>query len=196
MPNSLCFVDLSTVAEIQKLVCPDCGAELPAGSAGCACGHLVEFGRKPLNPGTWLILLRITVIAGATAFAAYQFATLTRVSRAVTPDGGSSGKSLDCVETYGITLHTSEFYVRELGSSAAPRPKNAPPELSTVIRGMARNGCGKRLNNVRIRIKVRDEAGNRGDSWAYAGTLEPGEAKPFERAWMSRVVAHEIVEIR
>ena len=135
------------------------------------------------------------MLALATGGIIYQFTQMRKASNALVPGGASSGGTLECVETYGITLHTSEFYVSE-GLTQFKHPKNAPRELSTVLNGVARNNCGKPLNNVRIRIRVRSADGKRGDAWATVGTLETGEAKPFERAWMGPVTTYEIAEIR
>ena len=120
------------------------------------------------------------------------------VAQAITGNNGESRTArLDCVETYALTLHSSEFFVPENHGLVQPKRKDGgPTELSTVLRGMARNNCGEPLHNVRIHMKVADAAGKRGDGWASVGTLERGEVKPFERAWMGRVTTYEVTEIR
>ena len=40
-----------------------------------------------------------------------------------------------------------------------------------------------------IRINVRDDDGKRGDGSVTVSYLNPGEAKPFSKAWMARVVS-------
>jgi len=96
------------------------------------------------------------------------------------------------VETYGITLTNSEFYVPE-GQQFSPRQT---PKLSTVVSGMARNDCGELLKSVTIHIQVRDDAGKRGEGSVLIPDLGPGESKPFSKAWMGRVASYEIDKIR
>jgi hypothetical protein len=154
-------------------------------------------GEEP-KPRLWLAILpALFTLILTGGFVARQFGQMNKVSKVVTsgPRTPASGP-IACVETYSVTMHTSEYYVREMSPIAARRAKDAPPELSTVLRGMARSACEKPLKNVRIRIKVRDDDGKRGDSWAEVGNLEPGQSKPFERAWMGRVSTYEIVEIK
>jgi hypothetical protein len=180
--------------------CPACGGENDAGCALCICGQRPPASVRLVQPkgSLWVAALPgLAVLALATGFTAYQFGQFREASAAVVPGGGApAAPKLDCVETYAITLHTSEFYVREGGAGLVRRPKNAPPELSTVLRGMARNGCEKPLKNVRVRIRVKDDEGKRGDAWADVGTLAVGQGRPFERAWIGRVTSYEIVDIR
>jgi hypothetical protein len=137
-------------------------------------------------------------VALTTGFVIYQFGQFRGVSGVIAPGGGSNPTEggRECVETYGITLHTSEFFVREMPGSGPFRPKNAPRELSTVVRGNARNGCGQPLKKVQIRIKVHGDDGKNGAAWADVGDLGTGQSKPFERAWMGRVTSYEIAEVR
>lgn len=107
-------------------------------------------------------------------------------------DTSKPAKSLTCVETYGITLANSEFYVRE-GQQFSPR---GTPEISTVLSGMVRNDCGEFLKSVTIPIQVRDDAGKRGDGSVTVSELNAGEAKLFSKAWMGRVTSYEIGKIR
>ncbi len=114
-------------------------------------------------------------------------------SRAVSgTDASKPSKSFACVETYGVTLANSEFYVRE-GQQFSPR---GTPEISTVLSGMVRNDCGELLKSVTIQIHVRDDAGKRGDGSVTVAGLNPGEAKLFSKAWMGRVTSYEIGKIR
>jgi hypothetical protein len=96
------------------------------------------------------------------------------------------------VETYGITLNTSESYVPEWTVGAPARSATSTPELSTVVRGMARNSCDENLKDVQIRFVVHDDGGRKGDGNFVFETLAVGEVKPFERAWMGRVTSYEI----
>ena len=116
-----------------------------------------------------------------------------QASRAVSAtDTAKVSKSLACVETYGVTLTNSEYYVPE-GQQFSPR---TTPEVSTVVSGMVRNDCGEPLNSVTIHIKVRDASGKRGDGLATVSELNSGEAKPFSHAWMGRVTSYEIGKIQ
>ena len=101
-------------------------------------------------------------------------------------------KSLACVEAYSVTLTNSQNYVPE-GQEFVPRNKVEP---STVVSGMVRNDCGESLKSVTIHINVRDDDGKRGDGSVTVEDLNPGEAKPFSKAWMGRVTSYEITKIR
>jgi hypothetical protein len=101
-------------------------------------------------------------------------------------------KSLACVEPYSVTLTNSEFYVPE-GQQFSPRKST---ELSTVVSGMIRNDCGELRKSVTIHINVRDDDGKRGDGSVTVSDLNPGEAKPFSKAWMGRVTSYEITRIQ
>ena len=116
-----------------------------------------------------------------------------RASRAVSAGHAAQpAKPPACVETYGVTLTNSEYYVPE-GQQFSPR---TTPEVSTVVSGMVRNDCGEPLNSVTIHIKVRDASGKRGDGLATVSELNSGEAKPFSHAWMGRVTSYEIGKIQ
>lgn len=102
-----------------------------------------------------------------------------------------------CIETFAITLHTSESSVREVSRGVpAVRKKGAANEFSSIIRGTVRNGCPDRQRGVRVRVNVFDEKGKRGSSWAKLGSMAAGQAKPFELAWVGRLTRYEIAEIR
>lgn len=121
----------------------------------------------------------------------------SRVAGAISPSSGHSGsKRLDCVETYGVTLNTSDEYVPELMPGVPTNMEGKPRELSTVVRGVARNGCDANLTNVRIKFAVRDDNGKRGDGTFVIESLAIGEVKPFERAWMGRVASYDITAER
>ena len=115
-----------------------------------------------------------------------------QASRAVSGDNSFiPSKSLSCVEAYGITLASSEYYVPE-GQQFSPR---TTAEISTVVSGMVRNDCGKPLNSVTIHISVRDDSGKRGNGSVTVSDLNAGEVKAFSRAWMGRVISYEIGKI-
>jgi hypothetical protein len=121
--------------------------------------------------------------------------SLLRVAKTINP--GAAGSARDpnkpaCVETYGITLNLSEYYVREF---AAVKPTNTP-ELSTVVKGMAHNLCGEDLSNVHLKFEVHDDGGHKGDGYYLIEKLAAGQAAPFEKAWMGRVVSYEVTADR
>jgi hypothetical protein len=64
------------------------------------------------------------------------------------------------IETYSVTLDSSQLYVPEwqVGMQANPS------QLSTVLRGMVRNGCGENMKNVRLHFVVHDDAGKKGEA--------------------------------
>lgn len=133
-------------------------------------------------------------------FAGNAMLQFSRAAGSINPSSGDSrpkSNRASCVETYGITLSASEYYVREwsLGMPATSA-NNKTPELSTVLRGMARNDCGESLKNVRLRFVVHDEGGKKGDGSFLIENLAVGEAKSFERAWMGRVISYEITADR
>lgn len=139
----------------------------------------------------WLAVLPALVLV--TILALRAFVQVGQASRAILGgDAAKRSKSLGCVETYGITLTNSEFYVPE-GQQFSPRQT---PKLSTVVSGMARNDCGELLKSVTIHIQVRDDAGKRGEGSVLIPDLGPGESKPFSKAWMGRVASYEIDKIR
>ncbi len=127
-------------------------------------------------------------------FAMSQFA---RVTGTMSPSSsGVVSKRLSCVDTYGVTLDLSEYYVRDNGSGIPMPRKNQTPEVSTVVRGMARNGCGEKLQNVHLRFVVHDDGGQKGEGAVLIDSLADGESKPFEKAWMGRVTSYEIAADR
>jgi hypothetical protein len=150
--------------------------------------------REPRKPNFRLMIAALPALI-ATSFAINAVIQMGHASRAVSggDDTSKTGKSLQCVETYAITLANSEYYVREGTWSVAPR---GTPEVSTVLNGMARNDCGEPLKKVTIDIKVRDDAGNRGNGSVVIDYLNPGEAKPFSKAWMGHVSSYEIATIQ
>ena len=117
-----------------------------------------------------------------------------QASRAVSGNNSSkASKSLTCLETYSVTLTNSQFYVRE-GQQYAPPPQTT--ENSTVVSGMVRNDCGEPLKSVTIHINVHDDEGKRGNGAVTVSDLNPGQAKPFSKAWMGRVTSYEIEKIQ
>ena len=107
----------------------------------------------------------------------------------------SDSPAQKCAHVYGLTLASSEYYVRESIPGSGIAAHNAPRELSTVIKGMVENTCDQPLSRVRIAIEVRDASGKRGSSEAVIGKLRPHEAKHFERAWMANITSYEITGI-
>ena len=161
--------------------------------------------RKPA-PKLWLAALPgLLVFLFAAGMFVYSSSQFSQVGAAITAPGPeepgappkpSPGELLSCVETYGVTMHTSEFYVSELGGFRRPRPKNSPNELSTVLRGMVRNNCGRPLRQVGIFIEVRDAEGRRGSAWVAVGNLAQGQADTFEKAWIGRVTEYKVTKVR
>ena len=140
----------------------------------------------------WLAALPGLVLV--TIFAVRAFVQTGQASRAVSGSNDvlKPAKSLACVETYGVTLTNSEYYVPE-GQQFSPRET---PELSTVVSGMVRNDCGELLKSVTIHINVRDAGGKPGNASVTVSELNSGEAKPFSKAWMGRVTSYEIAKIQ
>ena len=131
----------------------------------------------------------------------FAMVSFEKASKAINP--GFSGPAVDpnkplCVETYGITLNLSEYYVREwqLGDAALPNRENRTPEISTVLKGMARNVCSDDVKNVRIKMVVHDEAGKKGEAFYFIESLGVGEVKAFEKAWMGKVATYEVTANR
>jgi hypothetical protein len=146
--------------------------------------------KKAKLPG-WLAVLPGLLLV--TVLAVRAFVQVGMASKAISgTDASKPSKSLSCVETYGVTLANSEFYVPE-GQQFTPRRTT---EISTVVSGMVRNDCGEFLKSVTIPIQVRDDAGKRGDGSVTVSELNPGEAKLFSKAWMGRVTSYEIGKIR
>ena len=190
--------------ELRK--CPECGREDPVIGPRCLCGY--SFPASPLagaepaatekpKPKLWMALipglLTVGLVTGALIPKWLQF---SRVSAVITSGGAAAPAAargrMDCVEVYALNTKTSEFYVSE----RSPWNTKAPREISTVVTGMASNGCGRPLSNVQVRVKVRDDKGRGGVSWAKVGDLGIGQSKSFERAWMGRVTSYEVVEVR
>jgi hypothetical protein len=95
---------------------------------------------------------------------------------------------LECIEAYSVTLDSSLLYVPEWQAGMVANPS----QLSTVLRGMARNSCGENMKNVRLHFAVHDDAGERGEGFVNIDEIAASEAKPFETAWMSRLTSYEI----
>lgn len=132
-------------------------------------------------------------VAFVAFFAVRAFVQMGHASGAVSGGGTiKPSKSLACVEPYSVTLSNSEFYVPE-GQEFVPRNST---ELSTVVSGMIRNDCGELLKSVTIHINVRDDDGKRGVGSVTVSDLNPGEAKPFSKAWMGRVTSYQITGIQ
>ena len=134
-------------------------------------------------------------------FVIFATVALVRVSKAVSPVSGGPelGPSKPgCVETYGITLNLSEYYVREwqLGDPVVPNRQDKTPEVSTVVRGMARNSCGEEVKNVQIKFVVHDDAGKKGEGSYLIESMAAGEVKAFEKAWMGKVVSYDVTANR
>lgn len=140
--------------------------------------------------------LWLAAMLPALLFVIFATVTTLRVSKKIAPDVPGDPARVACVETYGITLNQSEYYVREFAPAfEAKRPDNSP-ELSTVLRGMVRNGCGHDLKNVRLHLVVHDDAGRTGEAFHMIQEIADGEVKSFERAWMGRVVTYEVAADR
>jgi hypothetical protein len=162
--------------------------------------------REKKSPNLWLALLPgLLVLLGATGMFFWSRLSFLRAATAITaPDPNDAAAAskpapselLACLDTYGITMHTSEFYVAEYGGFRRPRPKNAPNELSTVLRGMVRNNCGRPLRQVSIYIEVNDAEGKRGQAWVPVGNIEQGQAGEFEKAWIGRVTEYKVTKAR
>ena len=125
-----------------------------------------------------------------------QFAS---AAKAINPSATSSqnrANSLACIETYSVTLDSSQLYVPEW-QAGMPLNSNSPnpSQPSTVLRGMALNGCGENLKNVQLRFVVHDDVGKRGDGYFLIADIAAGEAKPFEKAWMGHVTSYEIAAV-
>lgn len=185
------------MAPPDHLSCPVCGYPNARGASKCPCGH--QFPADPTRPAAkpkpklWLAALPGVIVAlVAMGTASYRFSQVSRVIGGGGQPAAENPKG--CIETYGVTLSGSEFYVSERDALAGRR-KNKPREISTVVRGMARNDCGKPLKRVRILIQVRDGEGKRGSAWAEIANLGVGQVKPFQRAWMGRITDYEIARV-
>ena len=139
----------------------------------------------------WLAAVPALIIV--TIFAGRAVVQMGMASRVINGDNGAKAtQSMTCVETYGLNLANSEFYVPE-GQQFQPRKTI---QISTVLTGMVRNNCGEPLKSVSIHIKVRDDEGKRGDGWVTVSPLNSGEAKQFSKAWMGRISSYEIAKIQ
>lgn len=128
--------------------------------------------------------------------AALQFSAAANAINPASSTHQKNSNLLPCVETYSVTLDSSQLYVPEWQVGMPAVSQNGTPQLSTVLRGMARNGCGENLKNVHLRFAVHDDKGQKGDGYISFDTLAIGEAKPFEKAWMGRVTSYEITANR
>jgi len=145
----------------------------------------------------WMAALPGVLMAGYFVVnATVQFSNAARVIGPTFGGGPKESNRLACVETYGVTLDLSQLYVPEWQVGMAARSPNALVQLSTVLRGMARNGCGENLKNVHLRFSVKDDIGRTGDGFISIDSMAIGEAKPFEKAWMGRVTSYEIAADR
>lgn len=123
-----------------------------------------------------------------------QFAS---AAKAINPSATSSQNhvnNLACIETYSVTLDSSQLYVPEW-QAGIPMNSAAPSQPSTVLRGMALNGCGENLKNVQLRFVAHDDTGKKGDGYFLIADIAAGEAKPFEKAWMGHVTSYEITAV-
>ncbi len=178
--------------------CGNCHRQNPAGAPLCiycqaspSVPVLEPSGIKRRYP-LWMAVLPGLI------FIIYAMLQVSRATRAIGPGPGNPGpeKVLSCVETYDITLNLSEYYVPEWSPGMpASNPSNSP-QLSTVLRGMARNGCGENLKNVRIKFVVHGDSGQKGDGSYTIESMAMGEVKPFEKAWMGRVASYEVAAER
>jgi hypothetical protein len=176
--------------------CPQCGNENPAAAPTCICGNTgpkvaLETPSQPRRrlplwaaalPGL-LLPLYFFVNAGL------HFSNATG---AITGDHPNPSKRLTCVDTYGITLNLSDQYVPEWSPGIPAANPNKSPEVSTVLTGVARNGCQENLKNVRIRFEVHDDSGKKGEGTYLIESLPIGDVKPFEHAWIGRVTSYEL----
>jgi hypothetical protein len=124
----------------------------------------------------------------------FSFVTFSRVGTKIKPEDHAV-KSLSCIDTYGVTLNLSDQYVPAPESTVGTwsnNTNNKTPQISTVVRGVARNNCGENLKNVRLKFVVHDDGGASGDGFYLFDDLSNGEVKTFERAWMGRVTSYEI----
>ena len=149
---------------------------------------------EPRKPAFRLWIAALPGLLIVTGFAVNAIVQMGQASRAISGNGTSKAiKSLRCVETYAVTLTSSEYYVRE---GDVFKSQKTTPEVSTVVSGMVRNDCGDPLKSVTIHINVRDDDGKRGEGSVTIAGLNTGEAKPFSKAWMGRVTSYEIDKIQ
>lgn len=105
-------------------------------------------------------------------------------------------RSNPCAAVYGVNLYNSEYYSRDPGPDATLTAQNPPRELATVITGMLENKCADPLESATVHFIVQDNNGARWSGDATVGEILPGQAKPFERAWLGQIVSYEIKAIR
>lgn len=156
------------------------------------------------SPNLWLAVLPgVLVFAGATGMFFYSSMQFSTAGSALTAREEPSDEPepepselLACVEVYGVTMHASESYVSDAGGIPQRPAKNAPTEISTVLRGMVRNNCGRDLGRVEVQLEVRDGQGQRGGGWIAAGHLAVGQASSFEKAWMGRITSYKVMKVR
>jgi len=128
-----------------------------------------------------------------------QFSRASGTIKPVSPVSDNSrreSKGASCVEIYGLTISDSDNYVREWTLGMPANKPSQTPERATVLRGVARNGCGEDLKNVRLRFIVHDDEGRRGNGEYLIETMAVGEAKAFDKAWMGRVTSYEVTANR
>jgi len=171
----------------------------PAGAPLCICGQPAPASApdslRPKRPfPLWAAAVPGLLIA--IFFSVNAMLQFSRAAGTVAPKSQRESNQLACVDTYAVTLNPSDQYVREWTLGMPGNSPNQSPELSTVVRGMARNGCDENLVNIRLRFVVHDDAGKKGEGVYVIEKLGVGEVKPFERAWMGRVVSYEITADR
>ena len=160
--------------------------------------------QRKSSPSLWLAVVPgVLVFAGATGMFFYSSMQFSADGSAINASNETPLESkpepselLSCVEIYGVTMHSSESYVREMNGLPQKRPKNAPSEISTVLRGMIRNNCGRNLGRVEAQLEVRDDEGKLGRGWVAGGRLANGQAASFEKAWMGRVTSYKVLKVR
>lgn len=159
---------------------------------------------RKASPSLWLAVVPgLLVFAGATGMFFYSSLQFGAASSAIAASNETPlepkpepSELMSCVEVYGVTMHSSESYVREMNGLPQRRPKNAPNEISTVLRGMIRNNCGRNLGRVEAQLEVRDDEGKVGRGWITGGRLASGQAASFEKAWMGRVTSYTVIKVR
>jgi hypothetical protein len=186
--------------ELENWTCGYCKNVNPAGAPLCICGQLAPTASagdspRPKRPfPLWAAAVPGLLIA--IFFSVNAMLQFSRAAGTIAPKPLREPDHLACVDTYAVTLNPSDQYVREWTLGAPANSPNQSPEVSTVVRGMARNDCGENLVNIRLRFVVHDDAGKKGEGVYLIEKLGVGEVKPFDRAWMGRVVSYEITADR
>ncbi|MBN8732119.1 MAG: hypothetical protein J0L64_16380 [Acidobacteria bacterium] len=160
--------------------------------------------QRKSSPSLWLAVVPgVLVFTGATGMFFYSSMQFGAAGSAINASDETpleskpeSSELMSCVEIYGVTMHSSESYVREMNGLPQRRPKNAPSDMSTVLRGMIRNNCGRNLGRVEVQLEVRDDEGKLGRGWVAGGRLANGQAASFEKAWMGRVTSYKVLKVR